>query len=203
VLVNVDRWVNEDIEPPPSIFPRLRDGTAVEAESLARFYAKVPGTRFPERIVRPPRLDFGPDYERGIAKYPPTAGAPYKTYVSAVDADGNEIAGVRPPELEVPLATFTGWNTRHPETGGAGDLMSMNGSTLRFPLTRSERESSGDPRAAIAERYASKSAYLERVREATRKQIAARHVLAEDLEPVIERAGRLWDWVHTLPRQTV
>ena len=113
-----------------------------------------------------------------------------------MDADGNESAGVRPPELEAPLATFTGWNTRDPQTGGAGDLMSMNGSTLPFARTREERERSGDPRPSIAERYASRAAYLERVRETVRKQIAARHVLAEDLEAIVERAGRRWDWIH-------
>jgi hypothetical protein len=201
VLVNVDRWVSEGVEPPASVFPRLADGTAVQAESLASFYAAIPGTRFPQRIVRPPRLDFGPDYERGIAAYPPRIGEPYKTYVSAVDVDGNEVAGLRPPELEAPLATLTGWNTRHPETGGAGDLMSMNGSTLPFPLTRAERERSGDPRLSIAERYPSKAAYLARVREATRKLIAARHILAEDLEPIVDRAGRLWDWIHATASQ--
>jgi hypothetical protein len=197
-LVNLDRWVSEGVEPPASRFPRLADGTAVEAESLAAFYATLPGARFPERIARPPRLDFGPDYARGIAVYPPKTGAAYKTYVSSVDRDGNEAGGIRPPELQTPLATFTGWNTRHPETGGAGDLMSMNGSTLPFPLTRAERERSGDPRPSIAERYASKAAYLERVREATRKLIAERYVLAEDLEAVLDRADRLWNWIHSL-----
>jgi len=195
-LVNLDRWVSEGVEPPPSRFPRLADGTAVEAESLAPFYAAIPGTRFPQRIVRPSKLDFGPDCERGVATYPPKAGAPYKTYVSSIDADGNEIAGLRAPELEAPLATFTGWNTRDPDTGAAGDLMSMNGSTLPFPFTRADRERTGDPRLSIAERYASKAAYLERVRETTRKSIAARHLLAEDLEAVVDRADRLWDWIH-------
>jgi hypothetical protein len=195
-LMNLDRWVTDGNEPPPSRFPRLADGTAVRAESLAAFYATIPGARFPERITRPPHLDFGPDYERGIAVYPPQSGAPYKTYVSSADRDGNEVAGIRPWELEAPLATFTGWNTRHPDTGAAGDLMSMNGSTLPFPLTRAERERSGDPRLSIAERYPSKAAYIERVRETTRKLIAARFVLAEDLEAVVERADRLWDWIH-------
>jgi hypothetical protein len=142
------------------------------------------------------RLDFGPGIERGIAHYPPAAGAPYRSFVSAVDADGNEIAGIRPPELAAPLATFLGWNTRHPEQGAPGDLMSMMGSTLPFALTRSQRERTHDPRASIAERYASRAAYLDRVRDATRKMIADRHVLAEDLEPIIDRAGRLWDWIH-------
>ena len=141
-------------------------------------------------------LDFGPDIERGIAAYPPKAGAPYKTYVPAVDADGNEIPGIRLPELAVPLATFTGWNPRHPEQGAAGDLMQMMGSTLAFARTRAEREGSGDPRLSIGERYRSRAAYLEHVREAAQKLAAARHVLAEDIEAMIERAGRRWDFLH-------
>ena len=97
-LVNLDRWVSEGVEPPASAFPRLADGTAVKAESLAAVFGTIPGVRFPDRIARPLHLDFGPDIERGIAAYPPKAGAPYRTYVSAVDADGNEVAGIRPPE---------------------------------------------------------------------------------------------------------
>jgi hypothetical protein len=195
-LVNLDRWVTDGVEPPPSAVPRIADGSAVEPESLAPFYAAIPGARFPDRLPHASRLDFGADIERGIAAYPPKVGAPYRTYVSAIDADGNEAAGVRPPELEAPLATFSGWNTRHPETGGAGDLMSMNGSTLPFASSRRARERTGDPRPSIEERYASRSAYLERVRETTRRQIAARHVLAEDLESIVERAGKRWDWIH-------
>ena len=198
-LVNLDRWVSEGVEPPPSAFPRLADGTAVEAESLAAFYGTIPGARFPARVTRPARMDFGPDAERGIVTYPPKMGETYRSFVSSVDADGNEVAGVRPVELQAPLATFTGWNTRHPETGAAGDLMSMNGSTLRFALTKADRERSRDPRASIAERYPSRAAYLEKVRETTRQMIAARHVLAEDLESIVERAGRRWDWLLSLP----
>jgi Alpha/beta hydrolase domain len=197
-LVNLDRWVSDGVEPPASIFPRLGNGTAVEAESTASFFNKLPGVRFPDRIVRPLHLDFGPDVECGIAAYPPKAGKPYRTYVSAIDADGNEVGGIRPPELAAPLATFAGWNPRHPEQGAPGDLMSMMGSTLPLPLTRAAREKSGDPRQSIEERYPSKAAYLERVREVTQQLVAARHVLAEDLEAIVVRAGRLWDWVHAV-----
>jgi hypothetical protein len=196
-LVNLDRWVSTGAEPPPSAFPRIADGTAVEAESLAAFYANIPGTRFPVRCPHTVRLDFGPETDKGIVQYPPKTGAAYRTHVSSVDADGNEVTGIRAPELAAPLATFTGWNTRDPETGAAGDIMSMNGSTLPFPLTRADRERSGDPRASIAERYPSKAAYLEKVRETTRKLIADRHVLAEDLEAIVDRASRRWDWIQT------
>jgi hypothetical protein len=152
--------------------------------------------RFPDRINRPSRLEFGPEIERGIAACPPKVGAAYRTYVSAIDSDGNETAGIRPPELAAPLATYTGWNPRHPEQGAPGDLMPMMGSTFPFALTRAERERSGDPRPSVAERYPSRSAYLERVREAAHKLVAARHLLAEDIEAIVERAGRAWDWVH-------
>ena len=195
-LVNLDRWVSDGIEPPPSAFPRLANGTAVEHEALGAFFRKLPGVRFPDRIERPRKLDFGTGIDQGIAQYPPRLGPAYRTYVSALDADGNEVSGIRPPELAAPLATFTGWNTRHPDQGAPGDLMSMMGSTLPFALTRAQRERTNDPRASIAERYASRAAYLERVRDATRKMIADLHVLAEDLEPIIDRAGRVWDWVH-------
>jgi hypothetical protein len=71
----------------------------------------------------------------------------------------------------------------------------MQGATLPFPRTRDERERRGDPRPAIAERYPSRAAYLERVREAARRLVAERHMLEEDVEAVVERAGRLWAWM--------
>ena len=197
-LVNLDRWVSEGVEPPASVFPRIDKKTAVEPESLAAFYAKIPQARFPNRMPHPSPLDFGPDVDRGIVNYPPKSGAAYRTFVSSVDADGNEVAGIRAIELEEPLATFTGWNTRHPDTGAAGDIMSMNGSTLRFALDAKEREQTRDPRRSIAERYPSKSAYLEKVRETTRRMAAARYVLAEDLEAIVERADKRWEWVHAI-----
>ena len=194
-LVNLDRWVSAGVAPPESAFPRLADGTGVAAESLEPFFRSLPGVSFPNRMVRHTPLDFGPDIERGVAAYPPKAGVPYKTYVPAVDADGNETPGIRPLELTVPLATFTGWNPRHPEQGAPGDLMQMMGSTLAFARTRGEREGSGDPRLSIAERYPSRAAYLELVREAAQKLVAARHVLAEDIDSMVERAGRRWDFL--------
>ena len=74
--------------------------------------------------------------------------------------------------------------------------MAMLGSTIPFPPTRADRQRTSDPRASIEERYASKAAYLERVREVTRRLIASRYVLADDLEAIVDRASRVWDWVH-------
>ena len=194
-LVNLDRWVSEGVEPPPSAVPRLADGTAVAAETTRSVYAAIPGARFPDHVQRPQRLDFGPAVERGIATLPPKLGAPFVTFVSAVDGDGNERAGIRPPELRVPLATYTGWNPRHPEQGAPGDIMAMMGSTLPFARTAAERARTGDPRGSIEERYASREAYLARVRQDAEVMVAARQLLAEDVDAVVERAGALWDFV--------
>ena len=195
-LVNLDHWVSEGVDPPASVFPRLANATAVPAEAIAAFFQTIAGVRFPDRITRPRKLDFGPDIERGIAQYPPKAGASYRTYVSALDTDGNEIGGIRPFELLAPLATFAGWNLRHPEQGAPGDLMQMMGSTLPFPRTRAERERNRDPRASIEERYGSRAGYLGAVREVTQKLVANRHVLAEDGDAILGRAGRCWDYIH-------
>jgi hypothetical protein len=195
-LVNLDRWLTTGAEPPPSTVPRLADGTAVPAEATAAVFRAIPGARFPDRLARPARLDFGPETARGIAALPPKVGAPFATLVAAVDADGNERAGVLPVELRVPLATSTGWNPRHPDQGAPGDLMSMMGSTLPFPRTAEERARTSDPRRSIAERYPSRAAYLGEVRAAAAALVAERHVLAEDVDGIAARAGELWDFVH-------
>jgi hypothetical protein len=195
MLVNLDRWVSDGVEPPPSAVPRIADGTAVRAESTRATFAAIPGVHFPERLARPFRLDFGPEAARGVAtELPPKIGAQFPSYVSAVDRDGNDVAGIRPVELAAPLATFTGWNPRHPEQGAPGDLMQMMGSTLVFARTREQRERDGDPRPSIAERYASREAYLAAVRTAAHALVAARHALAEDVEAMVARAGQRWDW---------
>src|SRR6266540_3993576 len=195
-LVNLDRWVTSDVEPPPSAVPRLDDGTAVPAESTRARFTRIPGVRFPDRIERPRRLDFAGALDRGVVyELPPKIGAPFVSFVPSVDDDGNDLPGIRPVELLTPLATYTGWNPRHPAQGVPGDLMSMLGSTLPFPLTRAARQASGDPRVSIEERYASRAAYLARVRDSATRLVAERHMLGEDVDAVIERAGRLWDFI--------
>src|SRR5262249_13491616 len=151
----------DGVVPPPTAVPRLADLSAVAHEALEKVFAAIPGMRFPGHIERPARLDFGADWSREPS-LPPKGGARFATVVSAVDADGNEVAGIRPVELAVPLGTFTGWNPRHPDQGAPGDIMSMMGSTLPFARTADERARRGDPRPSIGERYASRDDYLAR-----------------------------------------
>jgi hypothetical protein len=195
-LVNLDRWVTEGVEPPPSRHPRLDDGTAVPPEALAKTFDAIPGARYPRHHARARRLDFGADADRRVlARTPPREGAPFAALVPAVDADGNEVAGIALPEVQVPLAASTGWNLRHPDIGGAQQLLYFAGATLPFARTRAERARSGDPRPSIEERYASREAYLEAVRRAARGLVAARHLLEEDVELSVTLAARTWDWL--------
>ena len=115
------------------------------------------------------------------------------TWLSAVDEDGNELAGIRLPDITVPLATYTGWNVRHADIGGPGQTLSLLGSTMPFPATRAERQASGDPRPSIEERYPSKEDYLRRVQQAAEALVQQGYLLAEDLTTVAEQASQRYD----------
>src|SRR5262249_46172696 len=147
--------------------PRLDDGTAVPPEYTAAAFQALPGVQFPVHLRSIARLDFGTGTDEGLTTVlPPKVGKPYANLVAAVHADGNELAGIRLPDLSVPLATYTGWNLRHPDIGGPGQTLGLLGSTMPFPATQVGREASGDPRPSIEERYASKEDYLRRVQQA-------------------------------------
>ncbi|HEX2036028.1 MAG TPA: alpha/beta hydrolase domain-containing protein [Chloroflexota bacterium] len=192
-LVNLDRWVSQGEAPPPSVFPRLRDGSAVPATAVLKQFEAIPGVSLPDpqRLPVLRRLDLGPEAAAGVGRYPAVAGEPYPTFVSAVDRDGNEVGGIRLPDLTVPLATYTGWNPRDPTTGGEGQIINMQGSTIPFPVTA--REGSGDPRPSIAERYRDRADYLARVRDAAHELVAQRYLLAEDVDTVVQLAAERYD----------
>jgi hypothetical protein len=184
-LMNLDRWVTEGVQPPPSRHPRIDDGTAVAPDELRPVFDRIPGASYPRHHAMPRRLDF--------STLPPKPGPAWGSRVCAVDADGNEVAGLRLPEVAVPLAAFTGWTRRHPDIGGEAQRLVFAGATLPFAATRREREARGDPRPSIEERYASREDYLARVRKAAEALVGQRYLLAEDIEVSVAAAARLWD----------
>jgi hypothetical protein len=193
-LVRMDRWVTEQEAPPPSKYPRLADGTVVPPGQLKQVFTVLPAVGFPAHLPQVRRLDFGSAGEPGVAtNLPPESGEPYPHFVPAVDQDGNEVSGVRLPDLTVPLATYTGWNLRHPQTGAPEQLMSLMGSTIPFPATQRDREALGDPRPSIGERYPSKTDYLAQVRRQAQRLVEDGHLLADDLELVVDQASRRYE----------
>jgi hypothetical protein len=141
------------------------------------------------------RLDFGPEWAQGIVTIePPRIGKAFVSRVPGVDEAGNSRAGVRLPEIAVPLATHTGWNYRHPSIGAADRLASEIGSYLPLPRTKAERERTGDGRLSIEERYASRDEYLGRIAAAALSLVDERFLLPEDVPDIIRRAARHYDW---------
>jgi len=121
---------------------------------------------------------------------PPFEGEEYGVLVPRVDEDGNSLAGIRLPTQEVPIATYTGWNLRAP--GYAEDEgCSSSGSYIPFPATRADRESSGDPRLSIEERYKNRKQYLERFSRAAKKLVKERFLFPEDAAALIDQAAAL------------
>src|SRR5207244_3693423 len=118
-LINLDDWVSAGKEPPPSAFPRLADGTAITREAALAQFSQLPGlARLDAQLLpRLRRLDLGQNAEQGIGTLPPQTGEAYPSYVPALDPDGNEVSGIRVPDVSVPVATHTGWVPRHAETG--------------------------------------------------------------------------------------
>jgi hypothetical protein len=189
----MNRWVADGTPPPPSRYPRLSDGTLVPRERAG--WPAIPGFHFPPPQLINYRLDFGPRWAKGIVdNEPPRIGKPYVVRVPAVDADGNDRAGVRLPELAVPLATHTGWNYRDAAIGAPEHLAGEIGSYIPFARTRAERESSGDPRLSIAERYASKDAYLNRISAAANELVRKGYLLETDVPDLVKHASVHWDW---------
>ena len=116
---------------------------------------------------------------------------PLPHLVPQVDLDGNELGGIRDPEVAVPLATTTGWNFRDPSVGNPGEIYQLLGSYIPFAPSRARRVS-GDPRSSIEERYRNVDDYLQRIRTATNALIRQRLLLAEDAESILERAKSHW-----------
>src|SRR5262249_22794088 len=122
--------------------------------------------------------------------YPAREGAFYPALVPAVDADGNETAGIRLPDIAVPVGTHTGWNPRGPLTRSPELIVALNGLTLYFAPDQATRAARGGPRRAPAHRYRDEADYRSRVRAAALKLAAERYLLDEDVERVVEAAAQ-------------
>ena len=197
-LENLRAWVADGIEPPASVFPRTKDATAASRDEVLSALARIPGAALPrtDRLPSLAPMDLGEHADDGIPDLPARfTGEPYPAWVSAVDAFGNELGGLRMPDVAVPVATHTGFNPRHADTGGDGQILEYLGSTVPLARTAAAREAASDPRPSIAERYASREAYLAGVRAAAQRLVETRYLLAGDIELCVALAAERYDAV--------
>jgi hypothetical protein len=109
----------------------------------------------------------------------------YSTRVCVVDADGNEVTGIRLPPIAVPLGTYTGWNVYQAQPC---ELCDRDGSLIPFARTRTERDAAGDPRLSLEERYGSGENYIARIEAAAAGLVADRLLLRADAAAYINAA---------------
>jgi len=194
-------WVVDGVRPPPSAVPRLRERTLVLPSEVN--FPSIPANNY-EGISRPAVTflalanplrvrDWGPLFnnedESGIiTTEPPHAGTrQYTILVPQVDADGNDLGGVRSATLQAPLGTYTGWNLGRADRW-PNHLCSLQGSFIPFARTQAERLAVGDHRPSLEERYGSHAGYVAAVRAATERLVNQRLLLPADAERLISEA---------------
>lgn len=195
LLLQLDAWATVKREPAASSVPQLSTENAGTLIQYVAAFPKVTAVRLPTQLLEPPRLDFGPRFfSDGIADIvPPKIGQSYAVRVPLPDQDGLDKAGLRLPELQAPLGTYTGWNLQNAATGAPERLGRWDGSFFPFARTETERLATNDPRRAVSERYASREAYVEAYASATLAMADKELILTMDVNPMIERAGQFYD----------
>jgi hypothetical protein len=193
LILAMKQWVVDGTAPPPSMYPTLKDKTLIPAQDLMAKYPKFPGATFTPSMLNPNLIyRVGPKFNAvdvsGIAsEQPPTVLGAAPAVVPTVDADGNEIGGIRAPLRQNPLGTYTGWN---PTSTGfrKGEYCSLRGGYIPFARTKAEREAKHDPRLSLEERYPSHAEYVRRVRASAEAMVKQRLLLEDDAQKMIAEA---------------
>ncbi len=189
----LDRWIVDDVAPPPSQYPKIADGTLTSPAKAG--WPAVPGYQLPQQPLRAFHLNFGADWAKGIVSVePPEIGKPFVVSVPAVDADGNVRAGIRLPDIAVPLATQAGWNYRDASIGSPDRLAGEIGSYIPFARTRADRDRTGDPRLSIEERYRNRDEYVGRFAAAALDLVDRGYLLSDDVADLLKHAVEHYDW---------
>ncbi|WP_404478183.1 alpha/beta hydrolase domain-containing protein [Novosphingobium sp. BL-52-GroH] len=203
---DLEEWVVNNRRPPDSRIPTIAAGTLVRPETL-KFPAMrgvvwhqdgkdiaIPDFHYKGIYVQRPLLEFGPEYneadETGIMTYLPPhyLGRDYAILVPQVDADGQDVAGIRGVDVQAPLGTNLGFN--YAPTANYEDLDSLNGAFIPFHKTKAERLAAGDERLSLEERYHDNAGYVAAVTAAARTLVKQRFMLQEDADRYIARAKK-------------
>jgi len=209
LFIALDEWATRGKQPPASRVPRLRDGTLVPPLPQSGMgFPTIPNAFPADSPPRPTvtytglkttryKFNYGLNFdETGIPTINPPVITPpyqdnlangpiYRSLIPKTDSDGNDIAGVRLPDVTVPLATYTGWALRR--GAQADDGCEAAGQFIPFPRTRDDRTKTGDPRLSVAERYESFGAYHGKIVRAVEDMVEDRLLLCEDVEAQLTR----------------
>ncbi len=185
-------WVVKGTPPPPSVYPRVSDGTLVPATSAAMGWPDIPKAPKPDGVINAALdYDYGPGYRYNdgsgvMTNVPPPVKRVIPTLVPKVDADGNDTAGIKSLLFSLPLGTYTDWN---PIASGVlkGRERSLAGGYIPFAKTKAERLASGDPRLSIEERYPSLAAYYSAAATRAAELVKQRLLLPDDAARLLKQ----------------
>ncbi|HWM42768.1 MAG TPA: alpha/beta hydrolase domain-containing protein, partial [Burkholderiales bacterium] len=192
LLVALRAWIVHGIQPPPSLYPKLRDGTLARLKDID--YPYLPAVNFTLAGVTTQKfhLDRGPNFNvediSGVMREPPIKRGSYPVRQPQVDQDGNTIAGLPSTAMLVPLGTYLGWNVRRAGFS-EGDSCDLNGAYVPFFRTLAQRQAAGDPRPSLQERYPTHANYVAKVTTAANSLVARRLLLPEDAAFLINAAN--------------
>ena len=188
-------WVSQGTPMPPSKYPMLSDGTLVSNTRSAMGFPNIPGKPSPEHVQYPfVDYDLGPHFNyadaSGVLKAIPRVKGELPLLVPKVDADGNEIAGVKSPLQMAPLGTYTGWNIRSngPFKAQMCQTTSPQGGFIPFAKTKAERAASRDPRLSLEERYHTHEGYVQAVSTAAASLVSQGFLLQSDADAMVKQA---------------
>ena len=196
LLKRLIAWVTKNAPMPPEKYPTIADGTLVANTRAAMGFPAIPSTPSPDGLQYPLiDYDAGPQFrygdQSGIATQVPRIKATLPQLVVRVDADGNEVAGIRSPLLMAPLGTYTGWNVA--ASGVFKGQLCITGSPaggfIPFAKTKNERLAQGDPRLSLEERYRDHDGYVRAVDGAASQLVKEGYLLADDAAAMIAQAG--------------
>ena len=184
-------WVTDGTEPPASKYPTLAAGQLITPEAYDRAFPAILGQ--PRPAYNPLyQYAFGEgfnvsDMSGAISVTPPRIIRTIPQLFPRIDADGNELDGIRSPLLQAPLGSYVGWNIF--KSGfQAGRYCGNTGGYIPFAATRTEREAAGDPRPSLEERYPSHAAYVAKVKAAADELVVQRYMLAADAVRIVSEA---------------
>jgi Tannase and feruloyl esterase/Alpha/beta hydrolase domain len=192
LTVALDEWVDQGIAPPPSNHPRIENGTLVSLADYVAAFPSIPFIGKPTSFNTYQLLNWGPTFTSagGIRSIePPGLGPSYAMFVPKADADGLDIAGVRPMPIRVPLGTNTGWNVRNATHRPQDSLCGLTGTYVPFATTLAERLATGDPRPSLQERYTDHGGFVYAVSVAAKQLVLARFLLMEDFYKYVQGAA--------------
>ena len=204
--VDLDEWIG-GTAPPPSAVASIDKGTAVFAipgafsmlgigtvPQASLGYPTIPKALYSGLVTVRNVWDFGAAFSAGVLNtYPGAAtGKFYPNSVPKVDIDGNDIPGIRLPEVVAPVATNSGWALRAAAFGAKADGTDgceAGGQSIVFAPTKAARDAIGDPRLSLDERYGNRAGLVAARTAAANALLGKRLLLQADVNAYITNAA--------------